>query len=118
MIFREELVVELAAAADDDDSAVREELVGGVPAAGGEIGGGFGPVGVGGEETNGVVAVVEATGLEEGGVGEEGAGGTPGVGKDGERMERKGREVEEDGVGGAVGGESEVGRVLPAVAGG
>lgn len=55
-----------------------------------------------GEGAEFCVAVVEATGLEEGAGGGEGAGGAPSVGAEGEGAERVGGEVVEDGVGGAV----------------
>ncbi|RDX70569.1 hypothetical protein CR513_50177, partial [Mucuna pruriens] len=75
----DEFVGEGVAAADDDDVAVWEDLVGGIPAAGGEVGAGdFVPVacvaaGAGGEGAELGVAVVEAAGLEESAGGEEGA---------------------------------------------
>lgn len=69
--FGEEFVVELSSAADDDLAAVGEEVVGGVPAAGGEgVGGEFEPVagggggGAGREGTDFLLAVVEAAGLD------------------------------------------------------
>lgn len=103
----DEFIGEGVASSDDDDSSVGEDLVGGVPARGGEILGEFEPVAevvlwAGGEGAELVVAVVEAAGLEERAVGGEGAGGAPCVGLDGERAESVGGEVVEDGVGGAV----------------
>lgn len=96
MVSGEELAGELAAAADDDDSAVREDLVGRVPAADGQVGGLLHPIGEGGgrKETDCAVAALETSGLEEGAVGEESAGGAPGVGEDRERADGGGGEVE------------------------
>lgn len=103
--WREELVAELLAATNNYDSAIGEELVGGVPSAGGQRLGLFEPVGVwfeGVEGADGAVTVVEAAGLEEGGVREEGGGGAERVGEEaGEGADGGGREVEEEGVGGA-----------------
>ena len=95
------------AAADDDDGAVGEDLVSGVPAAGEELGGvELLPVagrksvieGAGAESADLLEAVLVAAGLEKSAVGEELAGGAPGVGLDLERAELAGGGVEVDGV--------------------
>jgi len=114
VVFGEEFVGEGVAATDDDDFARGKDLVGGVPAAVGEVVvAEFAPVagvvlGAGGEGAEGGVAVVEAASLEEGAVGGEGPGGAPGIGAEGEGAEGVVGEVVEDGVGGAVELEGEV----------
>lgn len=67
----------------------------------------FDPVAIfvvtGGEKADTVVAGVVAAGLDEGAVGNEGAGGTPNVGMDKERPKGVGRDVVEKRVGRTIG---------------
>lgn len=99
-----------SSAADDDDGAVRQNLIRGVPSALGELNiFKFLPITtersrVGrssdtrSELADFLEAVEVAAGVEEGAVGEELAGGAPGVGEDHEGSDGVGGEVEEDGV--------------------
>lgn len=132
-----EFVVELFAAANYNDPAVWQDVIGCVPSPDSQVRRELHPVrvivsgaamdsgdgeGGGGKEADFAVAGVVATGLDEGAVGVDGAGGAPDVRPDGEGTEGVGGGVVEDGVGGAVeldgfviaaagfsGGEGEVG---------
>jgi len=99
---------------------VREFLVGGVPAAGGEAVGEFLPVAGGAREefSHSSFAVVEAAGLNERAVGGDGGGGAPYVGLDEAGAEGVGGDVVFDGVGGAVCFDDLFARVVAAAAAG